>query len=101
MREVTIEELTGTWRSEDQHIRFDLAIRPDDVSFFTQIKLADFTVISEAQGTCTVVNNQDTNDASIWVDEHLELVIWQLALNDEEIILELKDQGRYRFKKIS
>ena len=78
MRKVTVEEIAGTWRSKDEHICFDLTIRPGGVSFFSQIKLSERKVIFEEQGECKLVENRKTDDISIWIDERFELVIWQL-----------------------
>lgn len=100
MRDITIEELSGVWRSDNQHIRFDFAVRPQKISFFTVIDLRNNSIISEAQGELAIEDMPDEGTKLLKIGVAMNLVLWKMALEDDEIVVEIKDKGRYRMKKI-
>ena len=100
MRDITMEELAGVWRNDSQHIRFDFAVRPQKISFFTAIDLRNNSIISEAQGELAIEDMPVEGTKLLKIGSAMDLILWKLALEDDEIVIEIKDKGRYRMKRI-
>lgn len=99
MRKITIEEIEGIWVNNDKLLMFELIIRPYQISFFNQVRLADNSILFHKEGVVKLVDNIEEENISIWIGDNLELIIWQLNLENDEIIVDIADKGRYRMKK--
>lgn len=100
MKKIEIEDVAGLWRFEDEVFRIDFSIRPGQTSVYTEINLLNGNIINNVEGKARIHYNSQTEEQSIWIEEKNEVKLDHLALDNDELILELP-HGKYRFLRIA
>lgn len=100
MRKIEREEIESLWRCDSNHIRFDLNIRLEGLSFFTVGNINGSQIVNEVQGIYELEQGEEIDYAILHIGVHLKLIIKQLFPSMNEILIEIPEKGEYMFKKI-
>jgi hypothetical protein len=98
MRNITIQELTGYWRSKQNKTEIDLTIREENNSIITISENGKNS--KEYRGVFSIQDGDNTEIKLIRIGQDFTAKILHLNLEHEELIINL-DAELHSFKKYS